>query len=125
VPKLDDATLQVLAGSVRELIEAGELSAEEGLAHIIFPTPAMLEAAREVAAERGPFFYSEATRQRGLELIAQGLSQREAAAELGVPRTSVQQWVARDRRERGIEEPGIAAMPKGFRMHWEKSALSP
>jgi hypothetical protein len=125
VPKVDERTLRILSEAVRELIEAKEIGPEVGLSYVVWTPAKLLAAAKQQASEAGPYFYSAQTRKRGIELVAQGRSQREAAAEIGCPRTTLALWLRRDRRERGIEEAGVAAMPKGFRQHWEKSALSP
>jgi hypothetical protein len=125
VPQLDDRTLQVLAESVRTLISTGELSPLEGLTHVIWPSPEVVEASREVAAEQEePHLHRASTKRKALALIERGYSQGAAAREVGVPRTSLSVWIRADRRERGIEEPGVAAMPKGFRQHWEAKAES-
>jgi hypothetical protein len=59
VPEVDDRRqLEILGDAVRELIEAGELSPEEGLSHVVWPSPEVVEATRELAAEHtGPTYF--------------------------------------------------------------------
>jgi Homeodomain-like domain len=125
VPKVDERTLRILAEAVRELIEAKEIGPELGLSYLLWTPPEILAAAKQRASESGPYFYSEATRKRGLALLAEGFSQREVGEALGgIPRTTIAQWVSRDRRERGEAPSGLEAMPEGFRRYWKDKAES-
>jgi DNA-binding CsgD family transcriptional regulator len=120
VPKaLEQRALLIRAEAVRGMIAEKELDPFDGLARVLWPSRELREASLKRAADSAKaHFHPDALRRRGLELVAAGRSQREVADELGIPRTTVQMWVRRDRRERGLANTSIEAMPASVRGYW-------
>jgi len=86
----DDTAIQARAEAARQLIATGEFSPEVALSYVVWPTASLADIP-------GRMEHDASIRQRALELVDAGLSQAQAGAAVGVPRTTIQTWV-RQRR---------------------------
>jgi hypothetical protein len=86
--------LEVRAAAAVDLARKGLLDGELALSFVLWPTPAIVAASEQAAAEgvrRG--YHSERTKARALELVDAGYSWAQAARLVGVPKGTVGTWV--------------------------------
>ena len=84
-------SLEIRAEAVIRLIAKREIEPLEGLALVIAPSKEVAEASEAVAAT-GYLAYQEQTKQRAEALLDAGVSEREVAARVAVPRPTLRSW---------------------------------
>jgi hypothetical protein len=85
--------LEIRAVAARALVEQGEITGEEALRFVVWPTTAV-EQASVTAAEAGRTRHrSERERLQALELVDSGLSWSAAGRAIGVHKQTVGGWV--------------------------------
>lgn len=95
------------ASAALDVVREGSLDGELALSYVIWPTPE-LEEASEVPRDRRTVNRDQ--RERALELVAGGLSWARAAAEVGVCKATVGDWVRRARIGAGVQVPPQPAL---------------